>query len=176
MKVPLMRIREIMRQELLGSLICLCIGVCLCDVCLPATRAQTGGTGIIAGILTDSSGVAVAEATVTATNNATGQFKTATTNHEGSYELSVLLPGTYTVKFSAAGYRTVEITSVIVNSDGRVILNHVLTAGSQTECLTEEWGVPPSQSETSTAESTIQFRFTCSLPMPIFLPIPIRFR
>ena len=126
-----------MGREKYNSLSCLLVAIALCSVCVPVLVAQTGGT--IAGTLTNSSGVAVSEAVVTATSNETGQVRSATTNREGAYNLPVLPPGSYTVRFSAPGQKTIEITGVTLNGEDRVILSYGLTAGPQTENLVERW-------------------------------------
>ena len=48
--------------------------------------AQTGGTGIVVGTVTDPSGAAVPAATVTLTDAATNTERTATTNESGRYD------------------------------------------------------------------------------------------
>ena len=63
--------------------------------------AQTSGTGALTGTITDASGAVVPGVAVTATNNDTGQQRTAKTGADGAYTLSLLPPGSYKVQFSA---------------------------------------------------------------------------
>src|SRR4029077_3260768 len=65
--------------------------------------AQTAGTGALAGKVTDAYGALGANATVTATSVDAGQARTATTGTDGRYKFDLLPPGTYRVKFEAAG-------------------------------------------------------------------------
>jgi len=75
--------------------------------------AQTAAKSALTGRVTDASGSAVANATVTATSIEIGQMQSATTGPDGTYKLD-LAPGNYRVKLEATGFKTVEIPSVTV--------------------------------------------------------------
>jgi hypothetical protein len=98
----------------------------------PGHRAigQMIGTGAIQGTILDSSGASVQNATITAIDPATGYTATRHTNAAGSYVLSALPPGDYTVTVSSAGFKTSVQDHVAVNALAVVGLNRVLTAGS----------------------------------------------
>src|SRR5215212_11274917 len=70
-----------------------------------AARAQVL-YGSLMGNVNDSAGAAVPGATVTAFNNATNVSKETTTNGEGIYQFSDLLPGVYKVTVSGTGFST----------------------------------------------------------------------
>jgi hypothetical protein len=78
--------------------------------------AQTQPAGTLTGKLTDESGAAVANATVTATNIDSGQTRTATTAADGGYQFTLLPPGNYRVKFEAAGFKPLEMPSATVGA------------------------------------------------------------
>ncbi len=67
--------------------------------------SQSTTSGDITGVITDPSGAVVPNAKVTATNDATGEAHTATTNGEGAYRFAFLKPGSYTVAASAQGFQ-----------------------------------------------------------------------
>jgi hypothetical protein len=67
--------------------------------------AQTGGTGIVVGTVTDPSGAAVPAATVTLTDAATNTERTATTNESGRYDFPNVPPGKYNLTISKGGFR-----------------------------------------------------------------------
>src|SRR6266852_9658435 len=77
-------------------------------------HAQTAGTGAIVGTVTDSSGAVIPGASLEAVNTNTGQTRTVTTGADGSYRFALLPPGSYNVKFSANGFKTVEVPKVVV--------------------------------------------------------------
>jgi Carboxypeptidase regulatory-like domain len=73
------------------------------------TRAQsTTATGNIQGSLTDPSGAVVEGAKVTITNKDTGQSIAVTSSSAGAYNSGTLVPGNYSVRAEAAGFKTVE--------------------------------------------------------------------
>src|SRR5258708_7721462 len=85
----------------------------------PAALAQIN-TGKITGIVTDSGGAVIANATVRATNQATSIGTTVQTQDNGSFLVNFLIPGSYTVEASSAGFKTsleknVEVTAGGVN-------------------------------------------------------------
>ena len=63
-------------------------------------------TGQIAGTVSDQSGAAVAGATVTVRNVDTGATRVTTSNSDGIYGVTNLLPGEYEVSVAAAGFST----------------------------------------------------------------------
>jgi len=69
---------------------------------LPALSAQTSAQ--LSGLVTDSSGAAIAEASVTAKNSSTGASRMATTDSSGRYQFSALPVGEYEVLASKSGF------------------------------------------------------------------------
>lgn len=67
--------------------------------------AQNTNTGEIKGIVTDPSGAVVPNVAVTATDIQTGVKTRTTTNGSGLYDIPSLLPGSYTIRFSAPGFK-----------------------------------------------------------------------
>ena len=84
--------------------------------------AQT--TGSIFGRATDPSGALVAGAGITATNQATGQSRSATTDGQGEYALPLLSVGTYSLTGEKQGFEKVTQRNVVVpvNTNVRVDL------------------------------------------------------
>jgi hypothetical protein len=97
--------------------------VCLFVALAPFLMAQAGGTGVLAGKVTDASGVAVAGVKVTAVNADSGQTRTMTTGADGVYSFGALPPGTYRVKFEATGFGTLEIPSATVPEFGKATVD-----------------------------------------------------
>jgi hypothetical protein len=110
-----------MRRIVLRNLL---VGLLL--VMSPLLPAQTQPAGSLAGKLTDTSGAAVANATVTATNADTGQARTARTEADGAYRFPALPPGNYVLKFAAAGFKPLEMPPAVVGAaavtvDGKLV-------------------------------------------------------
>jgi outer membrane receptor for ferrienterochelin and colicin len=77
--------------------------------------AQTQATsGQITGTVVDQSGAVVANATITATNTATGFKQTTTSNGDGEYRLVQLPPGEYNVTAEGGSFQPVTVEKVTV--------------------------------------------------------------
>src|SRR5205809_4040373 len=68
----------------------------------------------IAGTVTDSTGAVVPDAKVTVTNTATGVMTQSVTSSVGTYTITDLIPGTYTVKIEKPGFQIVVVKTVNV--------------------------------------------------------------
>ena len=80
--------------------------VCLAVLHAIPASAQGPSTSSMAGQVTDSSGGAIAGATVTARNSTNGLRHSLKTGQDGQFSFSALAPGTYTVEAAASGFRT----------------------------------------------------------------------
>jgi len=85
-----------------------------------------GGLGAIAGIVTDSTGQPIENVAVEVFDTNISD----TTNSQGYYLLSGLIPGTYNLVFSHPDYIDTSISDVSVTGDGTTILDVVLNAQS----------------------------------------------
>jgi hypothetical protein len=61
--------------------------------------------GSLVGSVTDAPGVGVSGAAVTATNNSTGERRTAKTDSDGAYRRVNLIPGRYKVEIEQPGLK-----------------------------------------------------------------------
>jgi hypothetical protein len=97
--------------------------------------------GRIVGTITDSTGAAVANADVEATNVGTNVPSKTKTNGAGEYHIDNLIPGMYKVTASASGFKgTSETVDVQLSMTGA--LNLTLVPGSASETV-EVSGAPP---------------------------------
>src|ERR1051326_749042 len=86
-------------------------------------------TGAVEGVVTDPTGAVIPGAIVASSEAGTGRNITLTSNAEGFYSVRNLLPGSYTVKVSAAGFAAQEIKDVRVDSGAVVNANVKLEIG-----------------------------------------------
>ncbi len=110
--------------------------------------AQTAQTGAIAGELSAVGGNAIAVATVTAVEAATGQIRNTTTDKNGAYEFKLLPSGSYAVKFSASGHKTTVVSGIPVHVGDALVINQALSPGSQAEVVIVPWQAPANGSAT----------------------------
>src|SRR5438132_4906680 len=87
------------------------------------------------GTILDQSGAAVPNATVTATNQATGRSQKATTSQSGFYVIPALLVGQYTVKVEAPNFKTESAKNQTVNAGVISRLDFKLAVGQVTETV-----------------------------------------
>ena len=86
--------------------------------------------GRIKGTVTDPAGAAVVGAKVAAINIDTGVESDTVTGADGGYVFQQLLVGTYSIKVSATGFKTVTATGMVLNVDQEYVQNVQLTVGS----------------------------------------------
>jgi hypothetical protein len=130
------------------------LAVCvLVQVAAPLT-AQTS-TGVVRGTVSDESGRAVANASVTATSIDAGQKQTANTGPDGTYKLE-LPAGNYRLTFEATGFKTLEISSATVSATVPEVLDGKLEKGEQVNgkpTPTQQENLPNAPSSSTTAPS-----------------------
>jgi Carboxypeptidase regulatory-like domain len=131
----------------------------------PFLLAQTSGTGALAGHVTDPSGAVIPGVTVTATSAATGQTRTVTTGGDGSYSIGLLPPGTYIVKFEAAGFKAETVPSVTVTVTETGTLDRALEVGAQTQEVTVQANVETVQTSNATVGTVIGSQAVTALPL-----------
>src|SRR5882724_5982863 len=98
--------------------------------------AQQGSTGSIAGTVAGPSGQVVPKATVKVTSELNGESHTTVTNESGDFFFGAIVPGAYTVRVDAPGFRPIEQKGNMVLSSARLALGKlVLEVGSVTESV-----------------------------------------
>ncbi len=150
---------------LCSRLACVAILTLLFAICAPLVMAQSAGTSALAGTITDPSGAAVPNVTVTITNNDTGQSRTTTTGSDGAYKFSLLPPGNYRVSFKASGFKTAEVASETLNVTETQQLDRVLEVGAQAEQVTVEAAAEVLQTQSSTLGTTVTSQQVVGLPL-----------
>jgi len=109
---------------------------CFCALAFCANpRLQAQGLSGISGTVTDSSGAVVPDAQVTVTNVATNVASTATTTSAGTYFITDLIPGTYTVKVEKPGFSVGVLSSVHVDVSRTTNGDIALKTGTTTETV-----------------------------------------
>jgi len=134
-------------------------------VVVPSLMAQSAGTGALTGTVTDPTGAVVPSATVTLISTETNQTRTAITGNDGGYKFSLLPPGSYRVRFSAAGFKTAEVGPVSVNVTEIPVLDRTLEIGAQTDQVTVEATTEVLQTASSTLGTTVGSQTVTDLPL-----------
>jgi hypothetical protein len=134
-------------------------------ICMPSLMAQSAGTSGLSGTITDPSGAAIPNVTVTLISNDTNQSRTATTGADGQYKFTLLPPGSYKVRFAAAGFKTSEIGSVTLNVTESPTLDRALEVGAQSEQVTVEATAQSLETSSSTLGTVVGSNTVTELPL-----------
>jgi len=132
-------------------------------VCAPAHSQVNFGR--ILGSMTDPSGGALAGAMVTVTNVQTNGSRTLTTDTAGEYVAPALSPGTYAVRASASGFKTVEHKGVLVEVGRDIRVDFALEVGATTQTVTVTEAVPLVDVDSATLGGTIDNTSINDLPL-----------
>jgi hypothetical protein len=121
--------------------------LCVMALLLTPLYAQKT-TGNIVGVVADPSGAVVANATITATNVATGATRTVNADQSGNYRFEID-PGVYKLQARAQGFKEIVVNNLEVHVSNTSIQNFSMQAGGATE--TVEVTANPIQVQTDTA-------------------------
>jgi hypothetical protein len=126
----------------------------LCIAFAMPLLSQSAGTGALTGTVIDPTGAVVPGVSVLLVSLDTNQTRTATTGSDGVYKFSLLPPGNYSVRFSAPGFKTSEVSSVSVNVTETPVLDRTLEVGAQSDQVTVEATAELLQTASSTLGTT----------------------
>jgi Carboxypeptidase regulatory-like domain len=132
-------------------------------VSFPAFSQATQGT--IQGGVFDQTGGAVAGATVTVNDVARGVTRTLVTDGAGQYVANQLTPGTYTVRATAQGFRTVEHSGVLVEVGQNIRVDLTVQPGEQAQTVTVTGEVPAIDTTDATLGGTVSNQAINALPL-----------
>ncbi|HET9741574.1 MAG TPA: carboxypeptidase regulatory-like domain-containing protein [Terriglobales bacterium] len=108
---------------------------------LPATLVAQQTFGTVTGKVADASGAVVQNADVTITNNGTGLQQSVHSKGDGSYSVSDLPIGTYTVTVNHAGFKKEVHSQVLVQANRTTTLDIALQPGT-VETVVQVTGTP----------------------------------
>ncbi len=108
--------------------------VLMIALCTPPASGQAV-YGSIFGTVTDPSGAAVPNAKVTVTSVAKGTSVETTTNADGNYSVTHLIPDIYNIKVEGAGFKSFETTNIVVSADTAARVDGQFQVGGSTETV-----------------------------------------
>jgi Carboxypeptidase regulatory-like domain len=130
-----------------------------------SVHAQTAGEGTISGTVTDSSGAAIPNAQITATNTATNVPTVRTSSSSGGYTIAPLPPGTYSLQVTANGFKTMRRDDLTVNALGVLNVDLVLTVGQETQTVVVTTAPPMLDTSTATLGLVMENETYANLPL-----------
>src|SRR5258708_6291265 len=138
-----------------------CLVLLSCLFLAFSALAQSASTATIVGHVQDPQGAVVANAQVSATNEATNVGRTVTTTAAGDYTIPNLNPGLYTVKVAAASFAPVETKQFKLNVGEQRDLNFKLAPAGATTTLEVTAEAPlldTTNAEVSTSVTHVQLQ------------------
>ena len=132
---------------------------------MPTAAFAQAVYGSILGTVTDPQGAAVAGAKVTITNQRKGSEDTATTNADGNYSVTHLVPDLYTVKVEGTGFKISQQKDVIVEADAGARVDLQFQVGGATETVEVTAEAP--QLKTDRADVAVTFNERAVVEVPI---------
>ncbi len=145
-------------------------GAVVCALVLLAARQAEAQVlyGSIVGTVEDQTGAVVPNATVNIVNNATGLSRETSTDEGGRYLLQNVLPGSYELKVTAAGFRTLTRSDVVVSINTVTRVDLRLELGLVTEAVTVAAAATMLQTDKSDVHVELNPRAITNLPLPSY--------
>lgn len=120
-----------MKQAKFAAFSCVVFLIFTC----PQRITAQGLFGNISGVITDSSGAVISNATVKVTNLATNVTRAVKTNNAGIYNAASLNPGTYKVEAQAKGFKTALANNIAVEVNSSPKVDLTLKPGATSEVV-----------------------------------------
>ncbi len=130
----------------------------------PPAHAQLG-TGTITGIVTDTSGAVVANASVTVVATGTGFRRQTVSNAAGQYNLPGLQPATYDLTVELQGFKTARRPGLLLQVDQSARIDVPLEVGSLSESIEITAVSPLVQSENASLGAVVDSQKAIDLPL-----------
>lgn len=139
--------------------------VVLLSVSLAAPAFAQKSTGTIRGTVTDGSGAAIVGATVTITNNATGDVRTVKTNEQGEFVAPELRAGMYDVRTRHQNFKEAVAKDVELNVASTRVVSPVLQVGRVEETVEVQANAVQVETSTGTVGNVIDGTQVRELPL-----------
>jgi len=135
---------------------------------LAATLASAQSErGNIAGIVTDSTGAAMANVTVTITNKATNISEQVLTTNTGEFNAPNLSPGVYKVEITTSGFRRFAEDGVTLTAGATLRVNAQLQIGQVNESIEVLAQAAQVQTENAKVSTAVENKLVDQLPLVV---------
>ncbi len=154
------------KGRVVGLQRCMRLGVLILGALLLTLSANAQGSfGTILGNVTDPTGAVLVGAKVTITNTQTGVSRTVVTDSAGAYNAPSLLPGDYSIRAQASGFKVFVRKGVTVDVGQSVRIDCPLQPGAAAQTVTVTGGTPLVNTESPTLGGTLQTSQITNLPL-----------
>src|SRR3989475_4717225 len=122
-------------------------------------------SGRILGTVMDQTGGVISGATVTIIDKDRGVARTLITDDAGEYNAPTLIPGTYTVRVEANGFKRMERQNVVLEVGKEVRVDVTVQPGEQTQSVTVTESIPLVETTNATLGGTLTNEQIQDLPL-----------
>lgn len=129
----------------------------------PKAAAQAD-SGRVVGTVTDTTGAAIPNATVTLTNVENGSVRTATTSGSGELNISAIPAGNYSARVEAPGFASQSVTFAVIVTQSQN-LKFALTPGATSSMVEVTSAAPLVNTSDPTLGETIEAKQITELPL-----------
>jgi len=133
--------------------------------CIPGIAWGQTTHGTILGAVTDQAGAVVSGVDVTVVQIDTGFARKVTTNSDGNYIVTSLLPGKYRILAEKAGFQTKVIQDVELNVEARVQVNIALAVRGAEDKVEITSDAPLVESSSDSLGQVINHKAVVELPL-----------
>ncbi len=128
---------------------------------------------VVSGRVSDASQAVVPGATVEIINTGTAIANRTTTNGEGYYTFPPLTPGSYTLTFTAPGFKVARVESIVLEVGQQRVIPVTLQPGEIKESITVSEQAPLLEVSRADRGTVVENQFVKSIPLntrnPLFL-------
>src|SRR5437899_12104980 len=124
-----------------------------------------GNFGRILGTVMDQTGGVISGATVTIIDKDRGVARTLIADDAGEYNAPTLIPGTYTVRVEANGFKRMERQNVVLEVGKEVRVDVTVHPGEQTQSVTVTESIPLVETTNATLGGTLNNAQIQDLPL-----------
>ncbi|HLH37354.1 MAG TPA: TonB-dependent receptor [Alloacidobacterium sp.] len=143
------------------------LGAALFSLIFSATMHAQAVYGSIYGTVTDNTGAAIPNATVTVTDEAKGTAVTVQTNDSGAYSVEHLIPDAYDVKVTMSGFQTFEAKGIQVFADTRPKVDAQMTVGGEAQTVTVNAdAIPVLKTDRADVSTEFSTQTISDIPLP----------
>ena len=135
------------------------------EVTVPRCGYAQSVSAAINGTITDQSEARVPDARMVLRNVYTGTQRTTSSGSAGTYSLTDLIPGNYSLQVMRDGFATGEMTGILLQVNQTATLDFRLTVGSSRQTLTVTANLSTVESTTSELGTVITAKVVNDLPL-----------
>jgi hypothetical protein len=143
------------------KLLLILVPVCGLLVC----RSYAAETATLSGIVRDPQDAAITNAEVTVHEQSTGTERHTSTNSNGLFTAPSLPPGTYSIRISAAGFKTAESTDIHLSVAEVKQIDFTLEVGAISQTVSVAADLPMMNTTDGSVGMTVDSEFVENLPL-----------